>query len=200
MKRYGGTVETADRDSVRPPVLHERHVPKPSLRALLSGGDRRSVAQSARARAILERTPERIGELARLAGDLDWLVSMRAMDLLEKFAHQRPDWVQPLKKLFIGPLADSDKKWEVRLQVVRALPLLKWTPREQTRVIEILGRDVEHPQTFVRAWALDSLATFAAADARLRPTVMRALDQFEKSGSKALEARARQVRARLEAQ
>jgi hypothetical protein len=121
------------------------------------------------------------------------------MDLLEKFAHQRPDWVQPFKKLFIGPLADSDK-WEVRLQIVRALPLLKWTPREQTRVIEILSRDVEHPQKFVRAWALDSLATFAEADTRLRPTVMRALEQFEESGSKALAARARQVRARLEAQ
>jgi hypothetical protein len=166
---------------------------------MLSGGDRRSVAQSARARAILERTPERIGELARIASDSDWLVSMRAMDLLEKFAHQRPDWVQPFKKLFIGPLADSDK-WEVRLQIVRALPLLKWTPREQTRVIEILSRDVEHPQKFVRAWALDSLATFAEADTRLRPTVMRALEQFEESGSKALAARARQVRARLEAQ
>ena len=170
---------------------------KTSFRALLSGGDRRSVAQSARARAFVTESPDRIAELARLAEDTDWLVSMRAMDLLEKCAHERPDWIQPFKQLFIGPLADSDK-WEVRLQIVRALPLLKWTSRERTRVLQILRRDIEHPQKFVRAWALDSLSTFALADAALRPIVMRAVESFERSGSKALEARARHVRARLE--
>ena len=46
------------------------------------------------------------------------------MDLLEKLAHEHADWVQPHKRLFIGPLADSDQ-WEIRLQVVRALPLLQ---------------------------------------------------------------------------
>lgn len=172
-------------------------MPQPTLRALLSGGDRRSVAKSARAREILERTPERIGELAHLAGDSDWLVSMRAIDLLEKVAHERPDRIQPFKKLFIGPLADSDK-WEVRLQIVRALPLLKWTRRERARAVQILRRDIDHPQKFVRAWALDSLATFALDDAALRPIVLNALEDFERSGSKALEARARQVRARFE--
>lgn len=82
---------------------------------------------------------------------------MRAFDLLEKIAHEHPDCVQPHKRLFIGPFADSDK-WEVRLQIVRALPLLKWTFGERKRVVAILRRDLEHPQKFVRAWALDSLA------------------------------------------
>ena len=168
----------------------------PPLRALLSGGDRRSVAQSARARALLEKSPERIDELATLANDEDWLVSMRAMDLLEKLAHEQPEAVQPFKKLFIGPLADSDK-WELHLQIVRALPLLEWTPRERERVIEILRRDVEYPQTFVRAWALDSLARFAESDSSLMPEVRRTVQAFERGPSRALQARARQVRERL---
>jgi hypothetical protein len=167
-----------------------------SLRALLSGGDRRSVAQSERARQLIRDAPARIAELAKLAEDTDWLVSMRALDLLEKLAHEHPDWVQRHKRLFIGPLADSDK-WEIRLQVVRALPLMSWTPRERRRVVEILARDVEHPQKFVRTWALDSLATFAEDDPALVPRVMRSLEAFEGSGSKALQARARQIRARL---
>jgi hypothetical protein len=143
------------------------------LRHLLSGGDRRSVARSGRARALILAHPERISALASLARNEDWLVSMRAMDLLEKLAHEHPEWVQPHKRLFIGPLADSEQ-WEIRLQVVRALPLLSWTARERKRVIEILGRDIEHPQRFVRAWALGSLATFATNDDDLMPVVSRA--------------------------
>ena len=167
-----------------------------ALRRLLSGGDRRSIAQSKRVLALVRATPERVSEVASLAEDADWLVSMRAIDLLEKIAHQHADWVQPEKQLFIGPLADSDK-WEIVLQIVRALPLLAWTPRERTRVIQILRRNVEHPQKFVRAWALDSLATFAEHDPGLVPIVKRCLAAFERSGSKALQTRARHIRERL---
>jgi len=167
-----------------------------SLRAMLSGGDRRSIAQSAHARALIREKPARISELAKLTDDRDWLVSMGALDLLEKLARAQPDKVQPHKQLFIGPLADSDK-WEIRLQVVRPLPLLKWTPRERKRVVEILRLDLEHPQKLVRAWALDSLASFAQRDRELLPLVLRNLAAFENSGSKALATRARHIRDRL---
>ena len=167
-----------------------------SLRVLLSGGDRRSIAQSNRARKLIATKPERLAELAALATDEDWLVSMRALDLLEKIAHGQVDLVQPHKQLFLGPLADSDK-WEIRLQIVRALPLLKWTPDERTRAVQILRENVEYPQTFVRAWALDGLATFAVGDPRLMRVVKGLLDEFARSESKALQARARNIRARL---
>lgn len=167
-----------------------------ALRGLLAGGDRRSVAQSERARVIVHESPARVSELAALAKDRDWLVSMRALDLLEKLAHERPDWVQPHKRLFIGPLAESSQ-WEIRLQIVRALPLLKWTSRERKRAVEILRRNLDHPQKFVRAWALDSLAMFAQQDRALIPLVANTLDAFDRSGSKALVTRARHIRARL---
>lgn len=167
-----------------------------SLKALLSGGDRRSLAQSKRAHALVEGDPARVAELAELAQDTDPLVAMRALDLLEKLTHEHADWVQPHKRLFIGPLAESES-WELRLQVVRSLPLLRWTRRERTRVLEILRRDVAHPQKFVRAWALDSLATFSSGDPALQRLVKRLLREFEQSGSKALATRAQKIRARL---
>jgi len=167
-----------------------------TLRALLVGGDRRSIAQSNRARAIVEEDPARIPELVQLASDDDWLVSQRAMDLLEKLAHDHPDWIVPHKQIFIGPLAESDK-WEIRLQIVRALPLFQWTTAEAKRVEHILRDNVKHPQTFVRAWALDSLATLAVGNAKLRRVVLGQLREFEASGSKALAARARKIRERL---
>jgi len=118
--------------------------------------------------------------------------------MLEKGSPDQVDLVQPYKQTFLGPLADSDK-WEIRLQIVRALPLLQWTPAERTRAVEILRENVAYPQTFVRAWALDSLATFAVGDPRLMRVVKKCLDDFERSGSKALQARARNIKARLTA-
>ena len=167
-----------------------------TLKSLLTGGDRRSIARSNRARERLNKDPAQVEELAALTADDDWLVSMRALDLLEKLAHEQPERVQPHKRLFIGPLAESDK-WEIRLQIVRALPLLRWTARERARVIEILRRNVDYPQTFVRAWALDSLATFAENDTALLRIVKRYVSEFERSQSKALQARGRNIRARL---
>jgi len=166
------------------------------IRRLLTGGDRRSIADSNRVRAIVEKDPARVSELAALAADEEWLIAQRAVDLMEKLAHDHPEWIEPHKKVFIGPLADSDK-WEVRLQIVRALPLFRWTPSQMKRVEAILLENVTFPQTFVRAWALDSLATFAKRRKRLVPIVERYLYEFENSSSAALRARARNIRARL---
>jgi hypothetical protein len=166
------------------------------LRSMLSGGDRRDIAESNRVRALIEADPSRVGEVAALTTDEDWLVTQRALDLLEKLAHEHPEWIEPHKEVFIGPLAASDK-WEVRLQIVRALPLFRWTPAQSKRVEAILIENVEFPQTFVRAWSLDSLATFSERRSRLAPIVERHLRAFEQSTSKALQARARNIRARL---
>ena len=57
----------------------------------------------------------------------------------------------------------------------------------------------DHPQKFVRAWSLDSLATFAEQDGGLLLLLKRALEGFERSGSKVLQTRARHIRARLQA-
>ena len=55
---------------------------------------------------MVRRDPGRVPELVELTQDRDWLVTMRAMDLLEKLAHERPDLIAISE---IGPLANSDK-------------------------------------------------------------------------------------------
>jgi len=174
-------------------AILDREVLAVSLRPLLAGGDRRSQAQSAGALARVLKDPALVPDLVALTNDEDWLVSMRALDLLEKLAHSDRQLIAPHKHVFIGPLAESDK-WEVRLQIVRALPLFRWTPSQMKRVEAILVENVAFPQTFVRAWALDSLATFAKRRKRLAPIVERYLYEFENSSSAALRARARNIR------
>ena len=166
------------------------------IRGLLTGGDRRSIAGSDRARLLIERDPTLVTDLVSLTADDDWLITQRALDLLEKLAHEHPTWVAPHKKVFIGRLAESDK-WEIRLQIVRAVPLFHWTAAESRRVEQILLENVAFPQTFVRAWALDSLATLAKRRPALMSVVSRRLHEFERSSSKALRARAKHIRARL---
>jgi len=166
------------------------------IRELLSGGDRRSIADSDRVRMLVEQDPELIADLVALTRDEDWLVVQRSVDLLEKLAHEHPDWIAPHRRVFIGPLAEREQ-WEIRLQIVRALPLFRWTPKQAIRVRKILTENVEFPQTFVRAWALDGLARLAERDPSLRSLVRRKVVEFEQSSSKTLQARARQIRERL---
>jgi hypothetical protein len=61
----------------------------------------------------------------------------------------------------------------------------------------ILTRDLDHPRAFVRAWAVDALATLSADDPASRRVVLEHLDRIERSASKALRARARQIRLRI---
>ena len=166
------------------------------IRALLSGGDRRSIAGSNRVRPLIEDNPSLVIELTALTVDEDWLVAQRALDLLEKLAREHPEWIAPHKEVFIGPLAASDK-WEIRLQIVRALPLFRWSPAQARRVEDILLENVAFPQIFVQAWALDGLATLAEQRTALAPIVRKHLRDFEASPSKALQARAKHIRARL---
>jgi hypothetical protein len=49
------------------------------FRAMLSGGDRRDIADSTCVRALIESSPSRVVELAALTFDEDWLV--RALPL-----------------------------------------------------------------------------------------------------------------------
>ena len=162
---------------------------------LLSGGDRRSIGGSNQVRRMIDEAPARVAVLAELARDDNLLIAQRAVDLLEKIAHDHPEWVAPHKTLFIGPLADGDS-WEMRLQIVRALPLFSWTQSQLKRVEKVLLQSLDFPQIFVRAWALDSLAILAERRRTLRPTVERYLTEFEQSPSNALRARARRIRAR----
>jgi hypothetical protein len=166
------------------------------LRALFDGGDGRSLGQSAAARTLVEARAPRTAALASLATHANWVVSMRALDLLEKLAHEHADWVQPHRRVFLT--AASTDRWLILLQVVRALPLLKWTARERIAVIGILQRGVRHNQTFVRAWSLDSLSRFALEQPSLLSRVRHALAAFERSTRPALRARARHIRARIE--
>jgi hypothetical protein len=87
--------------------------------------------------------------------------------------------------------------WQVRLQVVRALPLFRWSRRERRRALAILERELAHPRTLVRASAVEALAWLAAGDPALRQRIERALDELERSRRASVIAQVHRVRQRL---
>jgi hypothetical protein len=168
------------------------------LRALLAGGDRRSIAGVTAALAHVRKKPADVAKVVALASDDDWLVSMRALDLLEKLAAdlETISWVEPHRAIFLGPLAGAEQ-WERRLQIVRAIPHFAWSKREIARAAAVLERNIDEPQLFVRAWAVDGLARLAERDRQLVRAAKKGLRALEASGKKSLLVRARHIRSRL---
>jgi hypothetical protein len=166
------------------------------LRPLPVGGDRRSIARSNEALARLRADPTRIGGLVSLVGDDDPLVVRRAVDLIEKLAHERPEWIPPNRKRLIGSLAQQGA-WEARLQIARALPLRRWTAAERKRAVAILLGHARRPQKLVKAWSVDGLSQLTAHDPSLLPVVEAPIEDFERAASPALTSRARRIRQRL---
>jgi hypothetical protein len=167
------------------------------LRPLLGGRDRRSIAGVSQVLAAVRSDPRLMAELAGLTNDGDWLVAMRALDAFEKLARTSPTLVGPHRDLLIGSLAE-DEHWEIRLQIVRALPQFDWPPGKRRRAIAILQDNLNHAQAFVRAWAVDGFALFAEREPALNPALEIALRGLEMSGRKALMARAAKIRLRLD--
>jgi HEAT repeat protein len=170
-----------------------------NLIELLSGGDRRSLARAKEALGVVRADPRGVAELVRLTANENWLVGMRAFDLLEKLAHENRALVEPHRAVFLGPGAESES-WEVRLQIVRALPLFDWTPAERQRATAILLANVDHPQAFVRSWATDALAQFATIDPALKPVVLRLVHAMQKSDKGAIRTRAAKILERMKAE
>jgi len=164
------------------------------IRSLLDDEDRRSIAGSDQVLPFALNDEQIVKELALMLDDENPLVAMRALDLLEKVARVNPDLVQPHRRWVYEFESDL---WEVQLQLARIYPLLKWTPEQEVQVISRLQSLVGHEQLFVKAWALDSLATFSVKHPELRPEVDRLVNEFLASPHGSLKARAREIAKRL---
>ena len=83
----------------------------------------------------------------------DWMVCMRALDLLEKRAHEHAEWVARHRDVFLGV-----NKWEVASADRSGAPALR-LEASGARARGEYPRSRSRPSAEVRApWALDSLA------------------------------------------
>jgi HEAT repeat protein len=91
----------------------------------------------------------------------------------------------------------GDGPWVIRMLVLRMLGRLRWEGDEVQLVRAFVLAQLQDPNTFVRAWALDALACLAVGDETLVPVASEAIAEALTAGPASVRVRARYAASRL---
>ncbi len=139
---------------------------------------------------IAEPTSRRRGPHDRMRG----MVAARAKEL-ERRSRTDPSVLQSEELLALLEVED----WSVRMHLCRMATRVRWARDVYAEVLAFVIEQAETDNTFVRAWALDALATFAVEDETIRPQALELIQTALASGRPSLRVRAREGLRRLEA-
>ena len=162
----------------------------------LQGGDRRSIGK---ADEVVDQVLSSAALFKELINGLfvdDPVIRMRTADAVEKITHVKPDWLKPYKRQFIS-LADGTDQQEVRWHMAQILPRLVLRPVDREAIVDILYAYLSDPSKIVVTFTLQALADFAVQDKKLRPRVLRVLEDFTETGSPAIKNRTRKLVEKL---
>ena len=121
---------------------------------------------------------------------------MRTADAVEKITLEKPDLLHPHKKKLIRLAGDTEQQ-EVRWHMAQILPRLILKSDDRKTIVEIFFAYLNDKSKIVVTFALQSLADFAAEDKKLRPRVIRVLENLNETGSPAIKNRSRKLLGRL---
>jgi hypothetical protein len=162
----------------------------------LQGGDRRSIGK------VDEVVDIVLGSLCLFENLIkglfvdDPIVRMRTADAVEKITVDQPDLIKPYKKILIRLAGDTDQQ-EVRWHMAQILPRLTLKPRDRKTIVEIFFAYLNDESKIVVTFALQALADFAVEDKKLRPRVIRVLEELTETGSPAIKNRGRKLLLKL---
>ncbi len=167
------------------------------MRAILAGGDRRSIGRSNDVVALIRLFPKKFAPLVGYLWDADPLVRMRAADALEKISREQPARLQRYKTQLLGLLAETTQQ-EVRWHLAVMVPRLRLSAAECGRVAGLLQRYLEDRSSIVKTFALQGLTDLTRQNAALRPLVLELVRSRARSGTPAMRARGRILLQQLE--
>jgi hypothetical protein len=163
----------------------------------LQGGDRRSTG---RAHEVVDEVLESTVLFEDLIDGFfaeDSVIRMRTADAIEKITRIKPDLLKPHKKKLIRLAGDTDQQ-EVRWHLAQILPRLPLKPAERKTVVDLMFAYLNDKSKIVVTFALQALADFAAQDPKLRPGVIKVLEELSQTGSPAIKNRGRKLLKNLE--
>ncbi len=120
------------------------------------------------------------------------MIALRAKEL-ERSSRTDPTVLDRKELLAMFDCED----WSVRMHVCRMLSRVPWPPDEYPEALEFALSQARDDNAFIRAWALDALASFAMRDDSIRPTVFEMLDAAMSTGPASVRVRAREGLKRL---
>jgi HEAT repeat protein len=168
-----------------------------SLLDVLSGGDRRSVGNSAAVvRRVLD-SPELFPQLIDGMTTGDEIIRMRTADAIEKITRTHPEFLTPYKSLILNRLPDIHQQ-EVRWHLAQLIPRLSLNAKERRTVVDIMQRFLQDNSSIVRTFAMQALADIASQDETLLPSILRLLKDLTATGTPAMRSRGRKLILKLE--
>jgi hypothetical protein len=163
---------------------------------MLTGGDRRSIGRANEVVDLVSLHPKKAALLIECLWDPDSLVRMRAADAAEKISRDQIGLLGSYKASLLGLLAETTQQ-EVRWHLAVMVPRLKLTPAECRRVAEVLQGYLEDRSSIVRTCAMQGLCDLTRQNASLGPMVLDLLRSLTRTGTPAMQARARILLAQL---
>jgi hypothetical protein len=160
----------------------------------LGGGDLRSIGRSEEVVKAVLATPKLFKDVFEGLLHQDPRIRARAADAAEKVARIHPELLQPRKRRLINEVARI-RQQEVRWHLARMFSYLKLTTAERKEIARMLISwiDSEEKSRIVRMFSLQTLAQFAEQDSRLRPRVIKKLEEAVKTGSPAIVSRSKKL-------
>lgn len=157
---------------------------------MLSGGNPRTLGQSAKAIELVLTDSSRLKELMDCIFSGDEIVRMRASDALEKLSRQKPEWFKP----FVGQLLNdwpTVRQPSVQWHLAQMLSEVSLSKQEKQKAILVLKNNLEAMDDWiVTNLTLESLATFARDTSLNR-------NQFKTILYSQLKSRHKSVRSRV---
>ena len=168
-----------------------------SVRARLTGGDRRSVGRANDVARELNEGSVGCGEVVALLFAVDPIVRMRAADALEKASALRPALLTPFRATLLR-LVREEKQMEVRWHLAQMIPRLRLSSAARAAAVRALERYLNDSSSIVRTYALEAIVQILGSDPRNKVDILELLRDARRSGSPAMRARARKLLKKLE--
>lgn len=159
------------------------------IRALLSGGDLRSIGHVDAVVAFVGNNPDRFSELMTGLTDDRPVVRMRSADAVEKVTRRHPELLQVHQASLFQQLHLATEK-EVRWHLAQLMPRMAWKEEEAADIVHVLTRWIEiETSNIVIVNSLQALFDLSIVHPRFRDEVVALLEANLESGSPAVKSR-----------
>ena len=158
----------------------------------LEGGDRRSIGRVSEVVVEVLDNPTLFDVLFEGMLSDDPVLRMRCADAIEKITAKRPELLQPYKEKLIQVVARINQQ-EVRWHVAQMFSRLELGRDERRVVVEILLNYLGDKSRIVKTFSIQALADIAEVDSSFRLQVVDLIEELTRSGSPAVNSRARKL-------
>lgn len=142
--------------------------------------------------AAAVHNPDLFDELFECLLSEDRGTCKRAAMALEAVSEKRPELFELYADILLTEL-ENHSWWHLRFRLCPIVPRIKLNRHEFKRAVTLMQSLIDHPQNALAVNALDALCQLALRDDELRDETLWLVEHRLRTGTKAMQARCRQV-------